>query len=276
MDYLTEIDATSAEFADYWDELPVWSAPFGLMLLERVPIRAGSTVLDIGAGTGFLTIEFAQRCGPSSSVLAVDPWASVNARLRRKLDHLALRNVRILEQDAAALELPDASVDLVVSNLGVNNFDRPAAVLAVCARALKSGGMIALTTNLVGHMQEFYDVYRNTLIELDMGHALQSLDAHIDHRATPQSVTALLTDAGFTDVTIARDSFHMRYADGSAFLRHAFIRLGFMPAWKQVVPPDALTRTFAALERNLNEVARKQGELSLTIPMAYVQARKVD
>jgi arsenite methyltransferase len=44
--YLDDVDTTTREFADAYDELPLWSAPFGLMLLERVPIRADQAVLD--------------------------------------------------------------------------------------------------------------------------------------------------------------------------------------------------------------------------------------
>jgi 2-polyprenyl-3-methyl-5-hydroxy-6-metoxy-1,4-benzoquinol methylase len=57
MNYLDEIDYKAPEFGDLYDELPLWSARFGLMLLEHVPLRPGMTILDVGAGTGFMTIE---------------------------------------------------------------------------------------------------------------------------------------------------------------------------------------------------------------------------
>jgi arsenite methyltransferase len=84
----------------------------------------------------------------------------------------------------------------------------------------------------------------------------------------------LLGRAGFTGMEVTTEAFRMRFADGSSFLRHTFIRVAFMPAWKQVVPADAVVRTFAALEHKLNTVAAERGELALTIPMAYVEARK--
>jgi hypothetical protein len=46
------IDLGTPEFGDLYDELPLWSAPFGLLLLDRVPLVAGSTIVDVGAGTG--------------------------------------------------------------------------------------------------------------------------------------------------------------------------------------------------------------------------------
>ena len=68
MKYLEAIDLTAPEFGDLYDELPLWSAPFGLSLLDLVPMKSGLTILDVGAGTGFLTIELAERCGPDTKV----------------------------------------------------------------------------------------------------------------------------------------------------------------------------------------------------------------
>jgi len=57
-------------------------------------------------------------------------------------------------------------------------------------------------------------------------------------------------------------------------LRHSFIRLGFLPGWKSVVPADAAARTFEALERNFNALAARRGELAPTIPIVCDEARK--
>jgi arsenite methyltransferase len=237
-------------------------------------LKPGIVILDVGAGTGFLTVELAQRCGPTAQVIAVDPWKMAMDRLRRKLDFLGLTNVVLLEQDAAALDMPDESVDLIVSNLGVNNFDNADAVLRECFRVAKPDGRIFMTSNLVGHMAELYDTFRTTLVELGQTESLANLDTHINHRATVESMTRLLRQAGFVVADVATDSFRMRFADGSSLLRHYFIRLGFVPGWKSVVPPDSHEKTFEAFECNLNAVAEVQGELALTIPMACIEARR--
>jgi len=56
------------------DELPLWSAPFGEVLLETIHLRPGLRVLDIGSGLGFPALEMAQRLGSGSEVFALDPW----------------------------------------------------------------------------------------------------------------------------------------------------------------------------------------------------------
>jgi arsenite methyltransferase len=274
MQYLEPIDYTGPGFGEWYDELPLWSAPFGLWLLDRVPMQSGLSILDVGAGTGFLTVELAQRCGPDTKIIAVDPWTAAVRRLLGKLDRLGLRNVRVMEQDAATIDLPDETIDVVVSNLGINNFDNPAAVLRTCFRVAKPNARLVLTTNLVGHMKEFYEVYRATLIETGQLDRLAALDAHIAHRGTVESVSHLVREAGFTLLETLTDSFRMRFADGSSLLRHHNIRLGFMPGWKAVVDGDAVDKTFRTLEHNLNAVASQRGELALTIPMACIEACK--
>jgi ubiquinone/menaquinone biosynthesis C-methylase UbiE len=272
--YLDPIDFDTPDFGDLYDELPLWSAPFGLWILDRAPVRSGLTILDIGSGTGFLSIELAERCGPATTVIAVDPWAAAMERLRRKIKQRRLTNIRLLEQDAAAVDLPEDSVDVIMSNLGVNNFEDPAAVLRTCSRIAKPGATFLLTTNLVGHMAEFYEVYRKVLLQTGQSDRVAALESHINHRATTDSVRKLLESASFKIADVVTDSFRLRFADGSSLLRHYFVRLGFLQAWIEVATVGMAQKTFETLEKELNAVASERGEIALTIPMACFVARK--
>jgi arsenite methyltransferase len=242
------------EVADQYDELPLWSAPFGQLILDRVPLRRGQTILDIGAGTGFLTVELAQRS--AARVIAVDPWADAMDVLRRKVEYLGLTDVELVVSDAASLDLADESVDVMVSNLGINNFANASVVLAECHRVLRPGGRLLISTNLVGHMQEFYDVLREYVDQ-------QALDEHLAHRATVDGTLDLLAAAGF-EATVDQTTFTWRFADGTALLNHYFIRLGFLDGWLEVAGD------LTAVEQDLN----RRGELKLTIPAACFDAVK--
>src|SRR6185503_18794171 len=115
-----------------FDELPLWSAPFGLRLLETVRLAPGLTVVDVGFGTGFPLLELARRLGPSARLYGVDPWAAALARARAKALAYGLENVVLLRAVAERLPLRDGRVDLVVSNNGLNNVEDVVRALAEC------------------------------------------------------------------------------------------------------------------------------------------------
>jgi arsenite methyltransferase len=268
-------DVADPEFVSVYDELPLWSAMFGQVLLEHLPLRPNLKVLDVGCGTGFPALELAGRLGPSCQVYAVDPWKPAMARVERKLDVLKIPNVKLFAGDAAAMPFAADEFDLIVSNLGINNFDRPEAFLGECRRVAKRSALLALTTNLRGHMEEFYGVFRTTLTELGKEAEQKALEAHVEHRVTVERASGMLEGAGFGVRRVHQQTFTMRFLDGTALLRHAFIKIGFLDAWQRVVDAEDRQRVFARLEENLNRLARKQGELALAIPMAYIEAEKV-
>jgi hypothetical protein len=66
-----------AELVSVWDETPLWSAAFGMALLDAVDLRPSIAALDVGCRAGFPLIELAQRLGRSSHVHGVDPGFAV-------------------------------------------------------------------------------------------------------------------------------------------------------------------------------------------------------
>jgi SAM-dependent methyltransferase len=113
-------------------------------LWDRAGLAPGQTILDIGSGPGYATLELAQLVGSTGHVIAVD-------LSKRFLDHLerALRlndtaNVTLLERDAQELDLPESSLDGAWSRWVLSFVPEPARVVAAVARALRPGGAFAL------------------------------------------------------------------------------------------------------------------------------------
>lgn len=272
LDFLTfAADFSSPRFVSAYDELPLWSAMFGVLLFDELRLSGVATALDVGCGTGFPLIELAERLGPKARVHGVDPWAAGLTRAREKLVARQTANVTLHEASATAMPFADATFDLIVSNLGLNNFDDPVGAVRECRRITKPGATLALTTNLQGHMQEFYDIFERVLQGAGDSAAVGRLDEHIRHRATVPGVRQLLHNGGFGVTRIVERAGRMRFADGQALFNHHFIKLGFLDAWKAVVPGHE-TETFARLVSRLDELGRERGGLDLTIPMAYVEA----
>jgi len=113
--------------------------------LRFADIRPGETILDIGCGGGIDTVLAAQRVGPGGRVIALDFLPDMLERTTSVSREAGLDNVRPLDGEMEAIPLPDASVDLIISN-GVPNLSaRKARALAECARVLRPGGRLCIS-----------------------------------------------------------------------------------------------------------------------------------
>ncbi len=275
-DYLArKTDFNDADLASVFDEVSLWAARFGLLLLDELDLMAGIRVLDVGCGNGFPLFELAHMHGRSCTFAGVDVDAGALARAAFKLRRYDLSSVFLVRADGAALPLADSTFDLIVSNLGVNNFEDAPAVFRECARAARPGARIALTTNLKGHMREFYEVYRSVLAARGNRSSLERLAAHESHRGTRDALCALVESSGFRVARVVEEEFSLRFHDGGAFLRHALIRRGFLAGWRSILDPKDEHSVFAEIEARLDAVAGARGELRTTVPMLYLEGRRV-
>jgi ubiquinone/menaquinone biosynthesis C-methylase UbiE len=273
--YLSYKFYDNEEFINTFDELPFWSAPFGLLLLKHLELKPNLSVIDIGSGTGFPLMELAERLGKSCKLFGLDPWANANKRAKQKIKNYALSNVEIIEGSGEKIPLEDNSIDLIVSNLGINNFENPIIVFKECYRVLKPKGKLALTTNLHGHWKEFYQIFYATLHQLGKTNLIGDLKREEERRGTIESVSQFFTESGFEEVMNFPESFEMKFVDGSAFLNHHFVKVGWLTSWLTLFPKEELQEIFSSLELNVNEYSIKNNGLTLTVPMLYVEGRKV-
>jgi arsenite methyltransferase len=113
--------------------------------LRFADIRPGQTILDIGCGGGIDSILAARRTGPSGRVIALDFLPEMLERTATAAHEAGLGNVQPLDGEMEAIPLPDASVDVVISNGVVNLSARKARVMAECARVLRPGGRLCVS-----------------------------------------------------------------------------------------------------------------------------------
>jgi arsenite methyltransferase len=266
-------DWRGATLSDAYDELPLWSAVPGNLLLENLPYRGVSSVVDIGCGTGFPLLLLARRFGPETIVYGVDPWENAMARTARKIEAWGLLNVNLLQTDATKIPLAEGSIDLITSNLGLNNFDRPDAVLAECHRLLRPNGKLCMSTNLIGTFGEFYAAFETAA--KDYPEIATAIRKQADHRQGIPQLRELLENNRFEVVKVVEQTSTFTYANGTAFLSDYFTVMGFLPSWKALVPSDLQRPLFEATETLLNAKAAQAGALRLTVPWAYLEARPI-
>jgi len=272
--YLTN-DFDFSTLIDVFDELSLWSAPFGLKLLEYIDYKTNITAIDIGFGLGFPLTEIALRLGDSSTVYGIDPWTDVFDRVRKKIEYYRLTNVRLIEGVAESIPLDDNSVDLITSNNGVNNVTDIDKVIAECSRIIKQGGQFIQTMNLDLSMFEFYNQLERVLTELEMDNEIQLMHKHISKkRPSIDWMVDRIQSQGFMIKDLVHDQFEYRFANGSAMLNHYFIRLAFMNSWISLLPADKLELIFDTIESRLNADAQILGGVKLSIPFVVINAIK--
>lgn len=113
-----------------------------LVVADLLP---GERVLDLGSGGGIDVLLSARRVGPTGFAYGVDMTAEMLQLARQNAAAAGATNVEFLEGRIEAVPLPDASVDVVISNCVINlSTDKPA-VLAEMFRVLVPGGRLGIT-----------------------------------------------------------------------------------------------------------------------------------
>lgn len=271
----SNFDLNSKQLIEVLDEVPFWSAPFGIKLLENIIYKKGISVLDIGSGAGFPLTEIAIRLGETSTVYGIDPWDAAMDRMEKKIRIYGLNNVELIRGEIENLPLPDNSMDLVVSNNGLNNVADLNKALAECARVCKSQGQFVQTVNLNSTMVEFYDVLKSSLLQEDLKEYHDKVDEHIYEKRKPlEEYISLIEKHGFEVKSVIHDEFHYTFVDGTTMLNAYFIRLAFLDSWKELVPKEKRKDIFTHIESKINKQAEKEGFFKLGVPFVVIDARK--
>ncbi len=186
--------------------LPFWSAPFGLKLLEKIKYRKNITALDIGSGLGFPLLEVAMRLGNTCKLYGIDPWETAVERIKTKIKIYGITNVEMFTSAAENIPLPDNSVDLIFSNNGLNNVNDVNTVLKECRRVSKIGAQLVFTYNTDKTMQEFYSEFENLLRDKKMTAQIALMKEHIYKKRKPvEEFVRLLNESGYSINEISHD-----------------------------------------------------------------------
>lgn len=159
-----------------------------LAVAELLP---GEVVLDLGSGGGIDVLLSARRVGEAGFAYGLDANGAMLELAWRNAHEAGVENVSFLKGDIEAIPLPDASVDVVISNCVINLAADKAKVLAEAHRVLKPGGRFAVA-----------DVVVQGRLAADAGERLDLWASCYAGALEEASYLGLLTDAGFTEAEV--------------------------------------------------------------------------
>ena len=114
-------------------------------VLDRVGIRPGERVLELGPGPGAFTVEAARRVGAEGWLIAVDIQPEMIAQVEKRVREAGLTNVETHVADAYHLALEDASVDRAFLVTVLPEIPDQARALAALRRVIRPSGLLSIT-----------------------------------------------------------------------------------------------------------------------------------
>lgn len=167
-------------------------------------LQPGDVVLDLGSGGGIDVLLSARRVGPTGKAYGIDMTDEMLALARENQSKAGVTNVEFLKGELEAIPLPDASVDVIISNCVVNLSTDKDAALAEALRVLKPGGRLAISDIVFqGDM---------SLVPDELMRDVEAWSACISGAIEERDFLARLSRAGFVDASIEVTSVY----DGSA------------------------------------------------------------
>jgi arsenite methyltransferase len=172
-------------------------------------LHEGETVLDLGSGAGADVLISARRVGATGKAIGLDMTDEMLELARANAANAGARNVEFLKGYIEELPLPDASVDVVISNCVINlSADKPQ-VIREAARVLRPGGRFAVSDVLA-------DPGMDAVTRADMAQWTGCIAGAL----TRDEFERALTDAGLVDIEI-RETHRVHEHAASAIIRAA-------------------------------------------------------
>ena len=170
-------------------------------------LHDGEIVLDLGAGAGADVLISARRVAPTGRAIGLDMTDEMLELARRNAAEVGVGNVEFVKGYIEEIPLPDASVDVVISNCVINlSGDKPR-VLAEAARVLRPGGRFAVS-----------DVVADPAMDEATRADMAQWTGCIAGALTREEFASALSAAGLIDVEIT-ETHRVHEHAGSAIIR---------------------------------------------------------
>jgi SAM-dependent methyltransferase len=281
----TSPDKNGDDTIDAWERVgPQWGRnrdrlfdgfrPASSWLIDHVDPQPGQTILELAAGPGETGFLAAERVGPTGRLISTDLAPSMVDAARLGAEARGLGNVDCRVMDAQHIDLPDASVDAVISRLGLMLVPEPRAAFREIRRVLRPGGRLAYA--VLGTPD------RNQWLSLLIGAAIEHGAAPAGDNpfalgrpfglSSPEVNKELLRDVGFSDIQAGELSGVMSFASANDYWDYQTALSPPVRATIASMGPDEVASVRATLEQMLSPF-ESDGRYDLPTLVVVVVAR---
>jgi SAM-dependent methyltransferase len=251
-------------WADRQRSQDVLLAPIADLLIDRARPAAGERIVDVGCGSGAISVALAQEVGSSGHVMGIDISGPMLARARQTAP--AGLPVDFVLADATVYPFDPASFDLLVSRFGVMFFADPTLSFANLRQALKPSGRLAFACWREPRENPFFMV------------PLQAVYKHAPKQAQPgpedpgpfsfaseARVHRILGEAGFRGIAMEPCDLALDIAIGHGLDAAIESALSIGPAARALAeqPPDVIAAATHSIREALAPLVRGQ-----SVPLA--------
>jgi SAM-dependent methyltransferase len=194
------------------------------MLVAKVRPRPGERVLDVGTGSGVAAIAAATEVGPTGRVVATDLVAEWGELVAEACAEAGVGNVEFRAMGAEALDLPDASFDVAVSEFALMFVPQPVAALREMRRVLRDGGRLGVAVWSTMEKVPHQAVGKRILAAYVPPPPPEERLPGPTDLGEPGLIERLVAEAGFREVAVERQTLETMYESGEAYWRHQILR----------------------------------------------------
>ncbi|MEM7008382.1 MAG: methyltransferase domain-containing protein [Thermodesulfobacteriota bacterium] len=190
---------SAADFFDH-EALGFW-ARYGASTVERLSVKPGMRVLDVGSGTGASAIPAAMKVSSEGRVVAVDLSGNLLELAEKKAKDQNLENIDFIQGDMTNLDYPDESFDAVICVFAIFFVPEMEKQVSELWRMVKPGGVLAITTWGPDFFEPAYGPWKSILRNVRPD--LHSEFNPWDRISEPGTLEALMVDGGTSNIRIA-------------------------------------------------------------------------
>lgn len=223
------VEAQREELLETWEDAAAgWSRradrvremgmAVSVWMIDHVRLQPGRHVLELAAGPGDTGFLAAELISPGGTLISSDGTEAMLEVARGRARELGIDNVEFKRLELEWIDLPAASVDVILCRWGVMLSIDPAAALRECRRVLRPGGSLAAAVWDGAPSNPWATIATEVLVQLGHMPPPDPKPPGMFSLSAPGRLAEMLADAGFADVRVEAVALSRPYPSVEEYL----------------------------------------------------------